>query len=402
MRLTAFIAGIAVAAIALLFSPHFLKDNPAAASYWIPKVFTYQDRLLAERDGRPKLVVISGSNGIYGYDGEYLETYSNFDVVNMAVHIGFDIRLYKNRLAGKLERGDVVIAPLEHAIYRRPQTTDFHQKQNLLWLHRFFDYDSVLERFRYYLETPSEIFFDLGWQKLQGEPRPLEGLPEIGDNDIKTPRVLPKMKPLHVSLADRHGFFNIPLPPDESVKKVFAGNKRPYSLLPESAAAGTPVIEALLELKASVEAQGASFYLTWPAMADIPSHSRDDGRLLEEYRNFQKRLAESGLAHICEASRMILPPRYFTDTVYHVNSWGALDRSIKLAQCLRKIDRDRFQFAAIVDNHTVDNQLAIRNRRDRVLAPFELVRREVAKVESALEAYYRDHGEYPVLQQQWP
>ncbi len=396
MRITAFIVGILTATALFFYSPYLLKDNPAKASYWIPKVFTYQDQLLAKRDNRPKLVVIAGSNGIYGYDGNYLEKYSNFDVVNMAVHIGFDLRLYKNRLAGKLKRGDVVIAPLEHALYRRKATTGFHQKQNLLWMQRFFNYDSAYEKLRYNLETPLDIYADLAWQKLTGKPRDLTGLADLENDGIKTPRVLPARKPLHVSLADKDGFFNIPLATDEKLKETFAAKRRPYSNLPLSAATNTPAIEALLELKASVEAQGAEFYLTWPAMADIPSHSRYDTKLVNGYRQFQAKLKQTGLDLICDPAKNFMPVKYFSDTVYHANSWGAIDRSIKLAQCLKRLDGDRFQFARVVDQHTVKNQLSIRNMRQNMLAPFEVARRDLNKLVVGLENYYRDNGNYPV------
>ena len=64
MRIISFLLGITAAVALVFFSSNLLKDNPAKASYWIPKVFTYQDQLLAKRDSRPKLVVIAGSNGI--------------------------------------------------------------------------------------------------------------------------------------------------------------------------------------------------------------------------------------------------------------------------------------------------------------------------------------------------
>jgi len=395
MRFISFLLGITAAIALVYFSPNLLKDNPAKASYWIPKVFTYQDQLLAKRDGRPKLVVIAGSNGIYGFDGEYLEKYSNFDVVNMAVHIGFDLDLYKNRLAGKLKRGDVVIAPLEHALYRRDETTDFHQKQNLLWMQRFFNYDSPVERLKYNLETPLEIYFDLGLQKLNGKKRQLAGLATLGIDGIETPRILPLRKPLHVSLADRDGFFNIPLSPSKSLLKTFASERRPYSALPVSATRGTKAIASLQALKASIEAQGATFYLTWPAMADIPSHSEYDRKLVDGYRRFQAGLKQSGLDMICDPAAMFTPAKYFSDTVYHVNSWGAIDRSIGLAQCLKRVEGERFQIAPLVDTHTVENQLSIRMARQKMLAPFEVARRDLSKVQSALEAYYKDNGTYP-------
>ncbi len=93
---------------------------------------------------------------------------------------------------------------------------------------------------------------------------------------------------------------------------------------------------------------------------------------------------------------MFLPEKYFSATVYHVNSWGAIERSIQLAKCLRRLDADRFQIAWSVDGHSVENQMSIRNGRKQMLAPFEVAHRDLSKVQKALEAYYRDHGKYPL------
>ena len=93
-RLASFLTGILAALALIYYSPLLLKDNPAKASYWIPALLTYQDKLLAAETEKPRLVVIGGSNGLYGFDGEYL------DVVNLAVHLGFDLSFSEQRLRG--------------------------------------------------------------------------------------------------------------------------------------------------------------------------------------------------------------------------------------------------------------------------------------------------------------
>ena len=91
IRLASFLSGIVAALALVYFSPILLKDNPAKGSYWIAKVLTYQDELLEASKDKPRLIIIGGSNGLYGFDGNYLEKYSGYDVVNLAVHLGFDL-----------------------------------------------------------------------------------------------------------------------------------------------------------------------------------------------------------------------------------------------------------------------------------------------------------------------
>lgn len=393
LRLTSFVLGIGAALALLFWSPVWLKDNPAKGSYWIAKVLTLQDQLLAAETGKPRLVIVGGSNGLYGFDGNYLEKYSNFDVVNLAVHLGFDLPFYEQRLRGRLRAGDVVVATLEHPVYRRDSTTSFHQEQNLLWLQRFFHYETPLERLRNNLETPSEIYASLAWQKITGTPRNLEDLPLLGNDGVVAPDVMHESLPLHAALADQHGFFVLPLPANDEVKKEFGSKKKnPYTSLPVSAAVNTRAIANVEAMKRTVEAQGATFLVTWPAMADIPSHSRTDVALLEGYKAFQAEVNRGGIRMVCDPEQQFLPPEFFSDTVYHVNAWGAIDRAIRLAQCLQ---REKFAFAPAVVSHTVRSELAIRETRQKLRAPFEVALVQIRRLQGALADYHDKHGAYP-------
>lgn len=393
IRLANMLAGICTALALLYFAPYFLKDNPAKGSYWIAKVLTYQDALLHEKTDKPRLVFLGGSNGLYGFDGNYLEKYSRYKVVNTAVHLGFDLPFYEQRLRGKLRKGDVVVATLEHPIYRRDSSTSFHQEQNLLWLQRFFHYETPWERLRSNLETPSEIYASLAWEKLNGTPRDLTGLADLGNDDIVAPEIMHEALPLHVSLADQFGFFVLPLPANDEVKAEFVSAKdSPYTALPVEAAGSTRAMGNLLAMKRTVESQGATFLVTWPAMADIPSHSRLDPRLIEQYKAFEAAVNKAGLRMICNPEDVFLPPEFFSDTVYHVNAWGAIDRSIRLAQCMHK---EKLGFDAAVMDHTVKGMLAIREARTKLRAPFEVAIDQIRLLQAALEDYHKEHGAYP-------
>ena len=392
IRLASFVSGILAALALVYFAPVFLKDNPAKGSYWIAKVLTLQDRRLDEKTDKPRLIVIGGSNGLYGFDGNYLEKYSDYEVVNLAVHLGFDLSFYEQRLRGKLKAGDLVVATLEHPVYRRDSTTDFQQEQNMLWLQRFFHYETPLERLQANLTTPSEIYARLAWEKIKGTRRDLKGLPEPGSDGVTAPAIMTESLPLHVSLADQYGFFVLPLPANDEVKAAFTAKDNPYTSLPVSAASGTRAMGFLAQLKQTVEGQGARLVVTWPAMADIASHSVQNTKLVESYRAFQKAVNDQGIRMICDPAKMFLAPELFSDTMYHVNAWGAIDRSIRLAQCL---NGENLGFRAEVMAHTVQSQMSIREARSKLRAPFEVALGEIRALQTALEAYKAAHGEYP-------
>lgn len=68
----------------------------------------------------PRVVLIGGSNASFGVNSEALENAFHRPVVNMALHGGLGYRFMVNEVIDSLERGDLLLAILEHTQYERP------------------------------------------------------------------------------------------------------------------------------------------------------------------------------------------------------------------------------------------------------------------------------------------
>ncbi len=90
--------------------------NPTKSSQWVAEVYRDKEQY-ANSILTPKIVVVAGSNGLFGVDSGMLQRAFGMRVVNMCVNAGVDlppILLHAKRV---IDRGDIVLMPLEYPLY---------------------------------------------------------------------------------------------------------------------------------------------------------------------------------------------------------------------------------------------------------------------------------------------
>lgn len=103
---------------------------------------TYKQNIAAEIVS-PKVVLLSGSNSLFGLSAEMMEQELGIPVINLGTHAGFcEYIFYKFK--GQIKSKDIVILPLEYNYYQNSST--FSKE---IWLY-IFRYDK--EYFRNYFE----------------------------------------------------------------------------------------------------------------------------------------------------------------------------------------------------------------------------------------------------------
>jgi hypothetical protein len=85
---------------------------------WTNNLLNEKERLASDIKGN-KLVFGGGSGTLYGVRTKDIQDESGIPSINMAVHAGLNIDYYLHRLKKSLQKGDIVILPLEynHFIY---------------------------------------------------------------------------------------------------------------------------------------------------------------------------------------------------------------------------------------------------------------------------------------------
>lgn len=109
-------AGAALAALLWLLLLAGQLGRPTASNAWISQAYDYK-LALAERIDEPKLVIVAGSNALFGLDSALLEKALGRPVVNLGVNAGIQssfILAYARRVA---RPGDWVLLPVEYPMF---------------------------------------------------------------------------------------------------------------------------------------------------------------------------------------------------------------------------------------------------------------------------------------------
>jgi hypothetical protein len=106
------ITGSAVVAGAGIVNPNRQESG------WVSWLREEKLKLLNTDPG--KLVVIGGSNAIFGIDASELQRLTSVRTVNAATHVNISYRLQERDPLGILQRGDIALMALEFQAYGRP------------------------------------------------------------------------------------------------------------------------------------------------------------------------------------------------------------------------------------------------------------------------------------------
>ncbi|HJM39101.1 MAG TPA: hypothetical protein QGG59_03190 [Planctomycetota bacterium] len=100
--------------IALIHLQIGSKTNQSA---WIQNYFEYKESRALAIQGN-KVIIISGSNSLFGFDSTTLEEEWGIPVINGAVNAGLGLQYILDRSKRILRRGDTVLLPLEYDYYQ--------------------------------------------------------------------------------------------------------------------------------------------------------------------------------------------------------------------------------------------------------------------------------------------
>lgn len=117
--LASWIAGVAVA-IFLIVATAGLDNWTSSRSSWAAWILKQKQELIRQPSDR-RLIVISGSNGLFGIDADQLEKETSYRAINAATHAGLPWKLNILTSANLARSGDIVLMPLEYASYYRDE-----------------------------------------------------------------------------------------------------------------------------------------------------------------------------------------------------------------------------------------------------------------------------------------
>lgn len=370
--LVSWISGIAMLAACITQVGYLGADSPIRAARWLYPVFLRQDAELEKPGDQARLILLGGSNVLFGFDGALLQKYSGMDVVNLGAHADFSISHQITRLKGKLRPGDLVVASFEHPKYAQPEHLEFEQIQTLVWIQRYYKQVSFLRNITNIVEARTELIGEVIARRVLQSDRIPVFLNQIDENKRAegcTHSLSPVEQYYDESRLDDHCFVYVSEPLSGRGLEAARDNKSPY----QPPVLSLEAISSFARLDEIALTAGAHVIYTWPAMMDIPHHPRGDMALQETYQNHAIAMRDAGFRFVCEAEDHWLPPAHFLDTEYHLNGWGASRRSLNLAQCLTREGLLPTGQVATIGAETLDTgdlSLLLASRRERLAKPF--------------------------------
>ena len=91
-------------------------NNPTKMSQWIFDAYNKKEQIANKIKGK-KIIIVAGSNALFGIDSKMLSSYFKLPVVNDGVNAGIYLPLILEISKRIINKGDIVLAPLEPDMY---------------------------------------------------------------------------------------------------------------------------------------------------------------------------------------------------------------------------------------------------------------------------------------------
>ena len=132
----AFFASSILACVTYYTAVFILIDAPVPAEYWVGEMITIKKALVKGYAGKNKLIVAGGSSTLFGIDAEYASKSLDMPVINFGLHAGLRLERILQIVNSVVERGDLLVLPLEPPYYDcNTQLNSGHVTNIIAWDH---------------------------------------------------------------------------------------------------------------------------------------------------------------------------------------------------------------------------------------------------------------------------
>ncbi|MGE0232164.1 MAG: hypothetical protein AB7O39_10515 [Flavobacteriaceae bacterium] len=265
----------------------------------------------------PKLILVSGSGGLFGIRADMISKRIGMPAVNAGLHGALGAAYIAYYGASLARPGDVVLIAIEDPLYTRNELVTA-EAVHLSWARgdRFFETLSWPQRFDYFRGVSLSFVWALVRNSIK--PPPLRAgnwrlsmMSAFGDFDTG-PSTMRSARELTQNRAL-----------DEM---AFARRDLPYELDRFEITTG-----AVRDTILSLEHKGVRVIATWGALLDAPLYDRAFGNIRRALPAFYE---TAGVQFIRPQGEARLSEAQAFDTVFHANSDGAVVRTARLIEAL--------------------------------------------------------------------
>lgn len=303
-----------------LFSLYFVfAEKPLfiPEAYWTANIIKVKENYIQNHhEGEKAIIIISGSNSLYGIHTPILEKMTGYSVYNFGLAYNIPLCLYIHFAEQYAQKGDIVIAPLEYTYYtKKDELTSKSYLHLSTWAMK---YASILPP--HWQKELKKRNIRTYWQRLPNLFREFS----TSNPEITRPSALfSPQQAIQNTRANRYGeILEDTLPTKDNFKKDYL-QKQP---------APTFFKKEITAFRDRLTAKGVPLYITFPVTEKQSKFDADTPETQDKLQYYRDQIESCGINFFGTDSFYNLENKYFFNSTYHLNATGSILRSLLLAE----------------------------------------------------------------------
>lgn len=332
------IATIAVYLVIVFYAAHILRIPLKNTEIWLDNLYKVKDYINAQISNKQRLIIISGSNSLFGFDSSLIAKHTKYQPINYATHAGIPINYHIDKIIANAQNGDIVAMPLEFSYYTKdnPKEDIWYISNMLFWGGGYSKYISFKGYIlTYFSDSPFAVIKKILQHKRQNiSNNPVAEMLMIWDKNIVENNSCSEFSGYDYKSLNAYGDF------------CAQENKEPFVVDSDYLKLDLQIspffISEFKRLQDFAQSKNIKIILTYPTTAENVRFSINDSKTHESIANLQAQLAKNGIKIYGNFEDFHFAQTYFYDTSYHLNRQGAILRTqnfIKFLSELENLDK---------------------------------------------------------------
>jgi len=301
------------------------------AEWWLKNLYDYKDHIATQKKS-PKIIIISGSNSLFGVDSSIIEDMTKFPVVNLAGHAGLDISFLYLKIKEHMKEGDVIVMPLEFGYFQRTKMTNWFTNNMLAWgKDDYLDQLGYLNLFEFVSSVPKSQIYN-GILEYKGKKSILEEEKAIANIESLISKRDENWRGYKYTSLNRFGDM---ISGDGVTEDILSKSKKGFHYY-----GGWDISDRFFDyykkITKIVEDRNGRLIFTWSVTMKNPLFdllvSKHQARISKILSNLHK----ESIYLSCAPELFHFDVELFFNTEYHLNKFGTTIRSKNLALCINQ------------------------------------------------------------------
>lgn len=138
--------GMLIAALSLILSVEISLGSKPEGGRWVAELLDKKSVAIEKK--LPKLVILSGSNSLFGFSARILSENYGIETINASIHAGLGLNYILNYARPYIASGRIFVLPLEYPLYGKPSSSGAFLYQVIGFDPRYFRQLNFLEKIK--------------------------------------------------------------------------------------------------------------------------------------------------------------------------------------------------------------------------------------------------------------